>query len=252
MKVELIWSDEMVNITGRKVAVVLVDTLRASSSIAIALGSGAKEVIVFKDVTLALDFKAENVIHAGEREGVILPGFDIGNSPSFFKEFAEEKNISLTTNNFCRIIEKFAGANTNIIAGTLLNGSSVAKYLVNNNFDEVIFVCVGTYDFVLNKDSSLLRGEEDFLGAAYIIRQLEKISGNELGIIDEYRKVLDSHAQIIEQVENCRYATYLKSLDSKFESHINQKDIEVCTEIDTVDVVPILNIDEKGNMIFSK
>ena len=89
-------------ITGRVVAVI--DVLRASTSIAVALGNGARNIVPLESadevITRAKQFDKGEVRLAGERKMLIVPGFDLGNSPSeFTREAVEGKTVLLTTTN---------------------------------------------------------------------------------------------------------------------------------------------------------
>ena len=70
-------------ITGRVVAVI--DVLRASTTIAVALGNGARNVVPLESadevITRAKQFDTGEVRLAGERKMLTIPGFDLGNSP---------------------------------------------------------------------------------------------------------------------------------------------------------------------------
>ena len=91
------------NVQGRLVAVI--DVLRASTTIAIALANGARAVIPLRELRrgdhpLARASSAREVRLAGERKMLPIPGFDFGNSPGeFTREAVEGKTILLTTTN---------------------------------------------------------------------------------------------------------------------------------------------------------
>ena len=74
------------DVQGRVVAVI--DVLRASTCIAVALTNGARTVVPVEDVDEAItrskQFDRSEVRLAGERKMVAIPGFDTGNSPLEF------------------------------------------------------------------------------------------------------------------------------------------------------------------------
>ncbi|MEP7088246.1 MAG: 2-phosphosulfolactate phosphatase, partial [Gemmatimonadota bacterium] len=89
-------------IAGRVIAVI--DVLRASTSIAFALGNGARNIVPLESadevITRAKQFDKGEVRLAGERKMLIVPGFDLGNSPGeFTREAVEGKTVLLTTTN---------------------------------------------------------------------------------------------------------------------------------------------------------
>ena len=106
------------DVSGR-VAVVL-DVLRASTTIAHALASGARAVIPFASteevVNRAKQLERREVILAGERNMAPIPGFDRGNSPrEFTSEQVEGKTILMTTTNGTRALVALTGARDVIV-----------------------------------------------------------------------------------------------------------------------------------------
>jgi 2-phosphosulfolactate phosphatase len=88
---------------------VVIDVLRASSTIVVALASGIREVVPIGTEEAALELKKEGYTIAGEYEGIKLPKFDIGNSPvELLKEIERSKIEKLalkTTNTTGRLME---------------------------------------------------------------------------------------------------------------------------------------------------
>lgn len=81
--------------SDRKSIVVVVDILRATSAICTALDLGVKSIIPVSTIEDALDLKdCDNHILAAERNGKVVRGFDIGNSPTDYlnKDFQDKKN----------------------------------------------------------------------------------------------------------------------------------------------------------------
>ncbi len=100
--------------------VILVDVLRASSTIITALANGASAVIPVSTVNEAhrLAVTLPNALLAGERAAKPLPGFDYGNSPrNFLSTSIQGRIIIFTTSNFTRIL------GTPPISGTILVGA---------------------------------------------------------------------------------------------------------------------------------
>ena len=87
--------------------VVIIDVLRATSTIATALYNGAKAVIPVDSVTRCMELgKQIDGITAGERDGKIAEGLEYGNSPfEYPREFIEGKTLVLTTTNGTRLLQ---------------------------------------------------------------------------------------------------------------------------------------------------
>ena len=88
------------DIQGR--VVLLIDVLRASTTVAVALANGARAVIPFESSDEVIDrakqFERTDVLLAGERKMHAIPGFDLGNSPrEYTAETVEGKTVLLTT-----------------------------------------------------------------------------------------------------------------------------------------------------------
>ncbi len=139
--------------------VVIIDVLRATSTIATALYNGAKSVIPVDSVSRCMEIGRQiEGITAGERDGQIADGLEYGNSPfEYPREFIEGKTLVLTTTNGTRLLhmalEKGA---KEIVTGSFPNLSAVCDHLVNMKQD-VILGCAAWKDKV-NLEDTLLAG----------------------------------------------------------------------------------------------
>ena len=107
---------------SRDVAV-MVDVLRASTTITVALDN-FNQIIAVKDKEKAIELAGKHqAVLAGEREGAKIEGFDTGNSPVEIKNFSG-KCLVLTTSNGTRILE---GMNAKALIGSFINAKAVAK-----------------------------------------------------------------------------------------------------------------------------
>jgi len=132
---------------GRVVAVI--DVLRASTTIAVALDNGARTVAPVESaddaITRAKAFDRSEVIIAGEKKMLPVPGFDLGNSPgSFSADVVAGRTILLSTTNGTRALIGLQGAR-DIVVAAYVNHSAVAAMLrvaARANTD-VAIVCAG-------------------------------------------------------------------------------------------------------------
>lgn len=141
---------------------VIIDVFRAFSHEAYLLANGAEKIIPVGDVELAYRLKKENpdYLLAGERHGKILPGFDMGNSPSEQKSVnVLGKTVVHTTSAGTQGIANATGADE-ILGGALVNAKATAEYIKSRNPEEVSLVCMGL--------EAISRTEEDDLCANYI------------------------------------------------------------------------------------
>jgi 2-phosphosulfolactate phosphatase len=127
-------------------AVVVIDLLRASTSICWALANGAREVWPFAEVdellSAAAELGRENVLLGGERGGVRIDGFDLGNSPAeYTPERVAGKSVLITTTNGTRALWH-ARLAKQIVVGCANNRAAVAAALRDEA--EVHVLCAGT------------------------------------------------------------------------------------------------------------
>lgn len=133
--------------TGRLVAIV--DVLRASTTVATALGNGAKTVIPVEGadevIVRSREFARSQILLAGEQKMHPIPRFDLGNSPqAFTPEVVEGKTILITTTNGTRALLGVQGARDIVIA-SYVNFTAVLammKVAASSNTD-IAIICAG-------------------------------------------------------------------------------------------------------------
>jgi 2-phosphosulfolactate phosphatase len=143
----------------RDCIVVVIDVLRATSTIATALYNGAKEIIPVDSVERCIQLgKNMACITAGERDGQIAPGLQYGNSSfEYPREFIQGQILVLTTTNGTKLLHMaLAKGATEIITGSFLNLSAVCDHLVAEG-KNVILACAGWKDRV-NMEDTLFAG----------------------------------------------------------------------------------------------
>lgn len=139
--------------------VVIIDVLRATSTIAAALYNGAKSVIPVDSVAGCIKLgKQMEVITAGERDGKIAEGLQYGNTPlQYTPDFIKGKTLVLTTTNGTKLLHVALAANANgIITGSFCNISSVCDYLVKKK-SNVMLACAAWKNRV-NIEDTLFAG----------------------------------------------------------------------------------------------
>lgn len=127
--------------------VVVVDVLRATTSMVEALRNGALQVIPARDPGEAMGYaghlgRRESLL-AGERGGLKLPDFDVGNSPLEFSEkIVKNKSVVFCTTNGTGTILS-ARACSNLLIGCLRNRAAVGEIATKQGTD-IIVMCAGT------------------------------------------------------------------------------------------------------------
>lgn len=109
--------------------VVVIDVLRATSAITTAFYNGVAQMIPVATVEEALEYKKKGFIVAAERNGEVVPGFDLGNSPfGYMSKKVAGKTIAITTTNGTQAI-KAAEKAKRILIGSFLNLDVMIDYL---------------------------------------------------------------------------------------------------------------------------
>ena len=159
INIEVVLSPALLHLTKVKdTNVVVIDILRATSTICTAIHNGALAVKALKSPDETLLWSEKGYLTAAERDGQKLEGFDMGNSPFECMEGrVEGKRIALTTTNGTKCIEavEHAGAR-NVLSGSFLNLSAMAEYLVKDASD-IVLLCAGWKDS-FNLEDTLFAG----------------------------------------------------------------------------------------------
>ena len=121
---------------------VVIDVLRATSTITTALSSGYECVLVAPSIERALELGGEGRALAGERESEKPPGFDIGNSPEETQTLRGAELVLATTNGAPAIVAA-AAVSEEVIVACLLNLDAVVATLAASPGD-ILLVCAGT------------------------------------------------------------------------------------------------------------
>ncbi|MDR1702796.1 MAG: 2-phosphosulfolactate phosphatase [Sporomusaceae bacterium] len=200
---------------------VIIDVFRAFSLECYLMSQGAAQIIPVQEKETAYQLKAANPDHVlvGERGGVMLPGFDYGNSPSqMASAFLKNKTIIHTTSAGTQGLTG-AKAAQEVITGSLVNAQAIARYIKQTGFDKISLVCMGL--------DAKRETEEDTLCAQYLKCLLENKS------IDIYR-----------EIELLKTTSGSKFFDPAQQDVFPEKDFYLCTEINKFDF--ILKLEENA------
>jgi len=208
--------------------VVIIDVLRATSTIATALFNGAKCVIPVDSVTRCMEIGRQiEGITAGERDGQIAEGLEYGNSPfEYPREFIEGKTLVLTTTNGTRLLhmalEKGA---KEIITGSFPNLTAVCDHLIAKK-QNVILGCAAWKDRV---------NIEDMLFAGAVISTI----GRHFSINCDSSHIAET---MYEKAKKDLFEFMKKNQASHYHRLMNfglEKDIRYCLASDGANVLPV-------------
>ena len=151
MKIEVVFSPQALgasDLAGRPV--VVVDILRATTVIAVALANGAKAVLpagtIEEALRIAQNLERDAVVLAGERKSERVPGFALGNSPAEFgPDVVGGKTIVMSTTNGTAAFGSAQGARE-VIACAAVNFSTVVEQCraVLAEQGDLVILCAGS------------------------------------------------------------------------------------------------------------
>ncbi len=207
-------------------AAVVVDVIRATSSIVSAFEQGCASILPAESADEARSLRAGHpeALLCGERKGTRIEGFALGNSPrEFTRETVAGKTLILTTSNGTRTLRGVSPGRT-VAIGALMNRGAVAEWLHGRGEDAII-VCSG-YEGIFSLEDAVCAG-----GIAEAAAGL----GAGLGDGAEASRTLWR-----------RYSGDLAGLlrHTAWGQHILSiglgADLDACARVDTTDVVPVL------------
>lgn len=208
--------------------VVIIDVLRATSTIATALFNGAQYIVPVDSVRKCIDTAlALNAITAGEREGRVAEGLQHGNSPfEYSRDFIGNKVMVLTTTNGTKLLHMAAAAGArDIITGSFPNLSAVTTYLLQQN-KNVILACAAWKDRI---------NLEDTLFAGAIIQRVHEYfdinCDSSHMALNIYRQAQPDLYTYIQQNHASHY--------QRLSGYGLQKDIQYCLSADTANILPV-------------
>jgi 2-phosphosulfolactate phosphatase len=208
--------------------VVIIDVLRATTTIATALYNGARYIVPVDSVAKCIELGRQiNCITAGERDGKIAEGLRYGNSPfEYGPEFISGKILVLTTTNGTRLLHMALDKGAReIVTGSFSNLNAVTEYLINQK-NNVILACAAWKDKINIEDSL-------FVGAV-----IEKVK--------DYFHIECDASHIAANLYSRATGDLFEFMKENNASHFNrltsyglEKDIRYCLESNTANVLPI-------------
>lgn len=208
--------------------VVIIDVLRATSTIATALYNGAKAIVPVDSVAECIRIGNQiEAITAGERDGKIAEGLEYGNSPfEYPRQFIEGKTLVLTTTNGTKLLHMALDKGAKeVVTGSFPNLSAVCEHLLKKN-ENVILACAAWKDRV---------NIEDTLFAGAVIEKLKK-----------HFKLSGDSSKIANTLYNSAKKDLFTFMKKHEASHYHrlmgfglEKDIRYCLTDDGANVLPL-------------
>ena len=219
--------------------IVVIDVLRSSTTIVVALNNGAREIIPVESIENAVKISGslfgDVTLRGGERNGKMIQGFNLGNSPLEYTEATVKgKSIIFCTTNGSVAMYKSRFAQ-NLAIGAFVNISTVVEFIKEIQSDFLV-ICAGRANTVNN--FSL----EDTVCAGMIVHKLSADKGTNVELTDSslaaqalYKTYGKSLLKLMKNTEHGKYLVEIGFLE----------DIKAATAIDSYPVLPVLS----GNVI---
>jgi 2-phosphosulfolactate phosphatase len=219
--------------------VVVIDVLRATTTICHALAAGARAVVPCLEIDEARA-KAEelgraHVVLGGERRGLKIEGFDLGNSPTeYTQSTVGGRTVVFTTTNGTRAMRHSAQA-AEILIGSFANLTAVVDVL--DTRDEIDLVCAGTGGAITAEDALFAGAVVERLTETVIggTRKPRELNDQARLARDAWRTLEGSDSSRAAALRECQGGRNL--IAEGFDD-----DIDTAAKIDTFDFVPRLNL----------
>lgn len=221
--------------------VIVIDMLRASSTICYALANGAKCIVPLLEIEETLELGKqlgrEFVVLGGERRGQIIGGFDVGNSPSeYTPERVTGKMVLFTTTNGTQALAHARDAQR-VLVGAAVNRERIVREVASA--PRIDILCAGT--------DGEVTGEDILAAGAMVDELLELNSGLQLNAsaIEARRLWLAVVSRAQESGKDLRDELALALRDTAGGKNLLgaglAADLVACAKMDSLDVLPELN-----------
>ncbi|MGL5793974.1 MAG: 2-phosphosulfolactate phosphatase family protein [Waterburya sp.] len=213
---------------------VVIDVLRATTTIATALDAGAEAVQAFSNMEDLI--RQSNLWHpdkrlrAGERGGMKVEGCDLGNSPlDCTPEVVKNKRLFISTTNGTRALQRVAKA-SQVIAAAQINRKAAVNYLLENQPETVWIVGSGWEGDYSLEDTVCAGAIAQLLLRQSDVSQKDLFGNDEvIGAIALYEQWQDN---LLNVFRLCSHGQRLLRLNG-------QEDLKYCSQTDILDVLPI-------------
>jgi 2-phosphosulfolactate phosphatase len=213
---------------------IVVDVLRATSTIATVLASGGEAVQAFSDLdqlmAVSENWPAEKRLRAGERGGAKVAGFELGNSPlDCTRELVQGRRLFISTTNGTRALQRIQNSPI-VLAAALINRAAVVKFLLEKQ-PETVWIVGSGWEGSFSLEDTVCAG-----AIAHGVLQKSQLSPDELAGNDEVISAIALYSQwqndLLGLFHHASHGKRLLGLAS-------DEDLKYCSQTDILDVLPI-------------
>lgn len=209
---------------------VVIDILRASTTIVTAFANGCREIIPVPEIEDARQILAsrpqESMLLCGERSARIIEGFDLGNSPlEYSAERVRGRTLVLTTSNGTRALVR-AGEAKKILVLSFLNFQMVC-YLLRERTEDVFVFCSG---------SGGRESLEDSVCAGMLAEQMQITLEDRVELNNAAKNAMElarkHQTNLLVMLKTCKHGSFL--MNEGFAD-----DLDICARLNTRSVIPV-------------
>ncbi|GAC1457660.1 MAG: 2-phosphosulfolactate phosphatase family protein [Chamaesiphon sp.] len=234
MKLFIYHTPELIPTDALPDCAIAVDVLRATTTIATALSSGADSVQVFSDIEKLMEvseeWPSEKRLRAGERGGAKVSGCDLGNSPlNCTPEVVQGRRLFISTTNGTRALQRVEAA-PSVLAAAFVNRQAVVQYLLFQS-PQTVWIVGSGWEGSYSLEDTACAGAIAYTIMTKLNCPLDELAGNDeaIGAIALYQQWQDN---LLELFHHASHGKRLLRLDC-------HEDLKYCAQTDILDVLPI-------------
>ena len=220
-------------LTSGKFTTVVVDILRASTSICAAFDHGVRTIIPVSGLDEARELKQKGFFVACERNGEIMDFADIGNSASdFIRDDLVGETVVFSTTNGTKTINMARDA-AEVLIGSFVNIKALGDYLIRKNENVVIFCAA--WKNLFNLEDSVFAGA---LAESMLNNGFTTVCDSVLGAVDLWHR---ANPDLEKYLSRSSHRNRLRHL-------VSDEDFRYTVTLNSTNVIPVLIGEKLGLM----
>ena len=224
-KIEVCLTPALINLyTITESIVVVIDILRATSSMVYGIDNGAEAIIPVAQVEECLAYADKGFLLAAERNGEVVAGYDFGNSPfSYTSDKVAGKTVVLTTTNGTKALHLARKAHQ-VVIGSFLNLESLCSWLKMQDRD-VLLLCAGWKDQFNLEDTIFAGAVVQQLRSSFALSDDASVAAEDLYILAK---------------DNLRAYVGKSSHSNRMVALNIEEDVQFCLQLNICTAIPVL------------
>ena len=213
---------------------IAVDVLRATTTMATALGAGAEAVQVFSEIDklmqVSAEWPADKRLRAGERGGAKVEGCDLGNSPlDCTRAVVQGRRLFISTTNGTRALQRIQKAKV-VLTAALINRQAVVQYLMTHQ-PETVWIVGSGWQGSYSLEDTVCAGAiaQNLLTELTWSAPVSEVNDEVHAAIALYRQWQE---KLLDRMEQASHGKRLVGMNC-------YEDLKYCAQLDILNVLPI-------------